>query len=337
MVTLVVDRGAVSSRFAFSPLPNDSADTPFNNNSTFYTPTAMVYNAYEFFGGRFGFSITTDYDYRGTGLVRTGTELTGGTLSSYVSSVINTDPFTGTRLKTSYYGLNLDVGAARSTLAMHGVDDGGRRVWDDIFSGNDTIIINSTATDSPYTQDINAGAGNDVVVSNQGNDRVIGGTGSNYIALGAGQDVGIAGSATETALTDAWSYVLGEDGFDQLFAGWGCNAWLDGGAQDDVLTDGFGTDVLIGGAGNDYLLAGTGTNYLIVRPQDVIAGEVDRIYYFANSNTTYLQLPTAWAGAVGTIDDGAKTTLFLSTTGGMFYVEVWGVDAAYVNAHTYYA
>jgi Ca2+-binding RTX toxin-like protein len=347
MVTLVVETGYVFSSFAFTPLPDDRNDfPPFFFDNANYTSTAMVYTTRSASGVIRGSSGGTYDDYRGSGLVRTGQELTDGIVSSFQSVNFSNSIMFGSSpdaYSITFTGLNLNVAAARATMAQYGADDGGRRVWSDIFSGNDTITVNSkyvreaSDTRSPYAQDINAGAGSDVVISNLGNDRVIGGTGSNYIALGAGQDLGFAGSSTATALTSDWSVVLGEGGFDTLYAGWGCNAWLDGGSQDDVLTDGFGTDVLIGGAGNDYLLAGTGTNYLIVRAEDVIAGEVDRIYYFANSNATYLQLPTAWAGAVTFYEEPSTTTLVLNTSGGAFYVQVWGVDAAYLNAHIYYA
>jgi hypothetical protein len=150
-------------------------------DAALHTPTAMVSTASALMPGRFATTRSSSIAYRGSDLVRAGKDLTGGTVASLVttSSGCNSFGFARSDVDQANDGLAMNVATARATLAMQGADDDGRRVWTDIFSGNDTIIINSTfarpATDtrSPYAQDLDAGAGNNLGIVGSNTDSVI--------------------------------------------------------------------------------------------------------------------------------------------------------------------
>jgi Ca2+-binding RTX toxin-like protein len=318
-------------------------------------PPAGAYSSFAFSGDRIDIKLATSRDIGsiyyngesvfGTGFVTSDGTITDGTVQHYFIDAwfsVSVGRFGSSAISVTMavYDLNISVVDLLTAYQVSAA-----RGWELMTLGNDVFMGNQNS--GILNQVIDAGAGDDIIVmyesgahssiSSLGYDRLVGGSGANVIYAGDGQDVVFAGDDAETALTDAWSIVLGGFGYDTIYSGWGSNTYLDGGGQDDVIVDGFGTDVLIGGAGNDYLMAGTGTNYIVVNAADVIAGEVDRIYYFTQSNTTYLQLPSAWANAVGHIDDGTKTTLYMSTTGGTFSIEIHGASSAYVWSHVYFA
>ena len=122
---------------------------------------------------------------------------------------------------------------------------------------------------------VQAGAGNDTVLSADGNDLVYGGDGDDVITAGAGNDTvhgdagndSIAGGAGDDSLS-------GDAGNDTLLGGSG-NDQLYGGANDDVLEDGAGNDLVFGGAGTDIFNAGAGADTLYGGDdRDVFAGDL---------------------------------------------------------------
>lgn len=271
-------------------------------------------------------------DVTGSGLSLTGTALTGGTVDSIYFNKSG-HGYRDYDFQISNIGISVnDLNAACAISPSN--------AWALLTRGDDvfyavTVAIPAEETRS-WAQLIDAGAGNDYIVSSRYADYLIGGSGSNTVYAGGGNDYVFAGSNAYSALENAWSAAYGEADNDFLWAGWGSNAFLDGGSGNDVLTDGYGTDVLTGGTGSDFLQAGTGTNYLVINAADVQIYEMDTIDYFTAANN-YLQLPAAWVGAVGTWYDGSSTYLVLPTGTSNFYVQVLHTTPADVWSHVYFA
>ena len=118
----------------------------------------------------------------------------------------------------------------------------GRLGNDTIYGlGGDDVILGDTATffgnpNAPGGADvIDAGAGNDQVLSGPGDDTVNGGSGDDFIALAVGNDTGQGGH-----------------GNDQIIGGFGTDTVI-GGPGDDILVGGQGSDLVNGGPGDDFL------------------------------------------------------------------------------------
>ncbi len=107
--------------------------------------------------------------------------------------------------------------------------------------GGDDIILGDDATffgqqNAPGGADvIDAGAGNDQVLSGPGDDAVNGGSGDDFIALAVGNDTGQGGQGSDT--------IIGGFGTDTVI----------GGPGDDFLAGGQGNDLVNGGPGDDFL------------------------------------------------------------------------------------
>jgi Ca2+-binding RTX toxin-like protein len=102
-----------------------------------------------------------------------------------------------------------------------------------LTSGNDTLIVGPTYT----SFNIDAGAGNDLIVVSYGNDTVQGGAGNDSIYSDGGNDS-----------------LMGGDGNDVITHGMYGSATLSGGAGSDWLAGYSGMDKLDGGTGNDTLV-----------------------------------------------------------------------------------
>ena len=96
-------------------------------------------------------------------------------------------------------------------------------------AGNDVL----KATDSPVRFDVNAGAGNDTILTGSGEDTIFAGSGNDSIRAGAGRDLIYAGDGNDTR--------VGEAGSDTLFGELG----------DDSIIGGLDYDVVRGGIGRD--------------------------------------------------------------------------------------
>jgi Ca2+-binding RTX toxin-like protein len=98
---------------------------------------------------------------------------------------------------------------------------------------------------------INAGLGNDTVISNNGSDVLSGGLGDDVL-VGAGGENSMDGGAGDDTVYggDSWELLDGSGGHDSL-AGGGGNDTMKGGTGDDTLAGGAGNDVMIGGWGSD--------------------------------------------------------------------------------------
>ncbi|MBQ0820541.1 calcium-binding protein [Microvirga sp. HBU67558] len=114
---------------------------------------------------------------------------------------------------------------------------------------------------------VNAGFGDDYVLTSVGSNTITGGQGRDYIDATSGDNL-IAGddSLYSYGATGDADWILGW-GADTIFGGAGndfVNARggddrVDGGDGNDVLWGGYGSDAISGGAGNDVLFGGSGT------------------------------------------------------------------------------
>ena len=173
--------------------------------------------------------------------------------------------------------------------------------------------------------DIDAGAGDDLVIGSSGNDDLDGGAGHDTLYGGQGDDV-VRGGGDE-------DYVAGGDGADDLDGGDGNDVLnggnggdrLDGGVGEDKLSAGAGIDGLFGGDGNDaldggaapdQLYGGNGSDTLDGGPDDdLLSGgpDADTLSGAAGSDRIYaeegLDSILAIDGQSDTIDCGGDADL----------------------------
>ncbi|WP_161604247.1 dockerin type I domain-containing protein [Roseiconus nitratireducens] len=119
------------------------------------------------------------------------------------------------------------------------------------LQGNDTIVV-----EGDQNVFIDAGDGDDVVVTSAGHDLVLGGQGNDFLDGGGGNDYLMGGAGDDR--------LFGRDGGDTLYgddhsvsAG---NDFLNGGNGDDRIIAGGGADTLWGEAGDDILESSRGRN-----------------------------------------------------------------------------
>jgi len=178
---------------------------------------------------------------------------------------------------------------------------------DFIFGGRDDDIVDAGAgNDLIVTRSgwdvIDAGAGNDKVFAGSGDDEVSGGSGNDRIFGGSGDDQlsGDAGS----------DKIFGGSGDDQIAGGSG-NDWIVGGRGDDVIAGGEGRDVLFGGTGDDTFLFsdGDGRDHIKdfdKRGEDSIALNVEGVSSFDD----VLDAATQYRFGVS-LDFGGGDSIFL--------------------------
>jgi ELWxxDGT repeat protein len=123
--------------------------------------------------------------------------------------------------------LQVDVNGAVSTFRLKGLI----RIQISAGGSADNIKFDEVNGAIAVASKINAGAGNDVILTGSGADRISGGTGDDWINGGAGNDA-----------------IYGDSGNDKLF----------GGAGADYLVGGSGSNVFRGGAGVDRIIATIG-------------------------------------------------------------------------------
>lgn len=107
-------------------------------------------------------------------------------------------------------------------------------------------ILNTNLTSDPEATSfrVEAGHGDDQVISGWTADQIFGGKGDDKIWAGGGDDYVSAGNHND--------FVDGGTG----------NDILDGGAGDDIVHGGKGNDIIYGGSGNDFLYGTKGSNEL---------------------------------------------------------------------------
>jgi Ca2+-binding RTX toxin-like protein len=110
---------------------------------------------------------------------------------------------------------------------------------------------------------VDAGTGNDAVVTGWGDDYVDGGDGHDYIFTNSGNDHLIGGNGGDKLEGGYHNDTIEEnDGSDTMSGGHGEDLML-GGADHDRLHGGRGDDVLDGGTGNDHLSGGWDSDLVI--------------------------------------------------------------------------
>lgn len=162
--------------------------------------------------------------------------LTGGEL--LITGTESRDAITVTLDKGDPTSLLVTVGRERSSFALDQVD----HVTVNALGGNDKVIVSERAGSIFKGVTVDAGAGNDTVVTGSGSDVILGGAGNDSLSTGDGDD-----------------YLYGGDGKDKLDGG-DANDYLDAGAGNDALTGGDGDDALLAGDGKDKLKAGDGND-----------------------------------------------------------------------------
>src|SRR5690606_21759806 len=117
-------------------------------------------------------------------------------------------------------------------------------------NGNDVI---EAAPNVTVNMVVDAGAGDDHIVTGMGDDRILGGDGNDFIQTiggrndidgGAGDDVIHGGNGANV--------IFGGSGNDEIHAGSGFNH-IDGGRGDDVIHGGAGQNIISAGGGNDQV------------------------------------------------------------------------------------
>ena len=130
-----------------------------------------------------------------------------------------------------------------------------------IFGGGGNDSIDTSAV--TFSVGVDAGAGNDNVITGAGNDQVLGGDGNDTINGAAGDDTLLGGNDSDTIRGGAGADAIDGGAGNDLLAGQGGNGdTLLGGSGDDTLDGGAGNDFLYGGDGNDQLIGGAGNDVL---------------------------------------------------------------------------
>lgn len=199
------------------------------------------------------------------------------------STVVNSGVITGLRGGVKWLADDADGG----TIINNGVI----RVTklDEAFAGNamDNVLVNTgkiagavhlgegddllDGGKGRVNGTIEAGGGDDRVLSGTGNDKVLGEAGRDVLVLGLGDDLGRGGDGGDILRGDAGNDKLAGNGGDDLMRGGQGNDQLIGGDGDDTLIGGRGKDKLAGGAGEDLFVFGKKSGVDVI--QDYVDGD----------------------------------------------------------------
>ena len=125
------------------------------------------------------------------------------------------------------------------------------------FAGNDVVSVSS-----PKRTRVEAGDGNDNVLTGKNRDTILGGAGSDTLRGRNGEDLIEGGDGSDLIYGDGQDdTIIGGAGSDSLFAGSGRDRVLAGGGADILIGDS-GSDELNGGSGRDILIGGNGADTL---------------------------------------------------------------------------
>src|SRR5690606_35455886 len=121
--------------------------------------------------------------------------------------------------------------------------------------GNDVI---EAAPNVTVNMVVDAGAGDDRIVTGMGDDRIKGGDGNDFIRTIGGRNDIDGGSGDDVIHGgDGANVIFAGRGNDEIHAGAGFNH-IDGGRGDDVIHGGAGQNIISAGGGNDQVnLAGS--------------------------------------------------------------------------------
>ena len=162
--------------------------------------------------------------------------------------------------------------------------------------GNDVI---EAAPNVTVNMVVDAGAGDDRVVTGMGDDRIQGGDGNDFIQTIGGRNDIDGGSGDDVIHGgDGANVIFGGGGNDEIHAGSGFNH-IDGGRGDDVIHGADGQNIISAGGGADRVLLNGGTN-------TVYAGDGDsRIEGAGGDDTIYAKA----SDLIGPIGGAAPTVV----------------------------
>jgi len=125
------------------------------------------------------------------------------------------------------------------------------------FVGND-IINAGNGNDT-----VQSGAGNDIITGGNGNDTIISGLGSDLLKGGAGNDMLDGGGGVDIISGGEGNDIIyGKNGDDQIIGRSGKDTLI-GGQGNDTLSGGKGNDTIYGKNGDDQITGGLGKDTLI--------------------------------------------------------------------------
>ncbi|MBK5932760.1 Ca2+-binding RTX toxin-like protein [Rhodovulum imhoffii] len=172
--------------------------------------------------------------------------------------------------------------------------------------GNDTIYAgtgNDTVVADPGDHLIYAGTGKDVIIEGDGNSEIHGGDDEDSITAGGGSDTVFAGSQADTVFGGTGDdFLFGQGQEDKLYGQDG-NDFLDGGAGVDTLLGGEGHDTIYGGNRWDLLRGGDGNDSLVGDQYGVLtSGGATRVGGTAQStlDVTAYASDVAWSAGAAT-------------------------------------
>ncbi|UYV37544.1 Hint domain-containing protein [Rhodobacteraceae bacterium D3-12] len=209
---------------------------------------------------------------------------------------------------------------------------------DDSFLGDPEgdKIDNSDAADLSNNDVVQAGGGNDSVLSGLGDDSVEAGTGNDTVRGGVGDDTILGGAGDDSLYgNEDNDSIEGGDGSDSIYGETG-DDYVSGGAGDDTVEGNEGSDTLYGGAGDDWLrgsygddalYGGTGADYLwggfgddtfhiendfgndTIEGENIAQVEGDTLDLSAVTDDLTVDL-THGSPEIGTFSDGVSTAQF---------------------------
>ncbi|MBD2204484.1 beta strand repeat-containing protein [Calothrix sp. FACHB-168] len=213
--------------------------------------------------------------------------ITGGTGANVVNGGAGIDVLTDANFSAATTGLSFnDNGSTQATVTLSdGTSVSGIEYFLDITTGagNDTISFSQERDNN-----INGGAGNDILNAGRGRDRVNGGDGDDVLVVdyssntyaGGTQKPGITSYVSVGGTGYFYAYKNDASGYDQVnfeqierfnvtgtnfadsISGGIGNDTLNGGGGNDNLSGGAGNDTINGGDGNDTITGGTGANVI---------------------------------------------------------------------------
>ena len=145
-------------------------------------------------------------------------------------------------------------------------------------AGNDVIEATPNVT---VNMVVDAGAGDDRIVTGSGDDRVDGGSGDDYIASAGGRNDLFGNSGNDEIHGGGHVDIIhGGDGDDVLHAGTGTN-FVEGGAGNDVIHGAGGEDIISAGLGDDVVHLNGGSSHVYTgQGGDTVEGATgsDKVY-----------------------------------------------------------
>ena len=123
---------------------------------------------------------------------------------------------------------------------------------------------------------IQAGAGDDEIITGDGNNQVFGDAGDDTITASFGNDLIYGGDGNDTVNGgDGNDIIYGEAGTETLATSLG-NDTLNGGNGDDLVLGEVGDDILTGGFGSDFLSGGLGDDIINSHDSKVTSKVIER-------------------------------------------------------------